>query len=713
MRLPAQLRRLGTLVYIQDLLRGHVVVLGEPLDVAARKLLEARAQKVTEATQLAGLPDGLADVLVAEAEAAALEGVLVEARRALKPDGLLVLGCASKDRPGSTGGASYYDLMDRLDAHFPAVTMVGQAPFAGATLVEYGVKDPEPLLDGTVVEKGERVEHYLALASTKKVSAGGYSVVQLPVNEVANANVVASVPAKPAAKPAPAPKAAPAPPSDPELAERLRQREKAVEEFKTAALEHKKEMDRVRAELRERDAYVRELEMDARDRDKLRAEASKAGDRAQTAESRERQARLELAQLQGQTLRGGGTLPAAPSAATNGDLAARLHVLEAENAKLKQKEEDARAESWKALKARSDAEAEAASVREDTVRKLKDARKLASVELTRAMEEAMAKSVRLKEELARNEKERKELVAEVTQLRAKAESPAPSGEAAKWMPAADEDALAQERERSAQLGELVRRLEAEAQGLRHSAHAAGAAQSTVAAEAQAERERFDRMLREVELQAKARAELTVRVRQSLKEREREVEALRRELVDRDARLVARDRLGIGSGPGDDEVDRLEAELQEARARLSELRLEMQKRETVADRAAAAAQHERARAERLVAEERRAIADRNEARARLAEVEANAAALAVDNERLAEQLERTREELARAEEEVRERKDRLKQLKRELERADERARGLDQARDQLGAMESALRNEAERMASMEEALRRAAQTEEPR
>ena len=49
-------------------------------------------------------------------------------------------------------------------------------------------------------------------------------------------------------------------------------------------------------------------------------------------------------------------------------------------------------------------------------------------------------------------------------------------------------------------------------------------------------------------------------------------------------------------------------------------------------------------------------------------------------------------------EVRERKDRLKQLKRELERADERARGLVEARDQLGAMETALRGEAERMAS---------------
>jgi hypothetical protein len=707
MRLLPQLRRLGTLVYVQDLLAGQVVVLGEPLDGAARKLVESRARLV-EAPDAKGLADASADLLITYVEAAALEGAIAEARRVLKADGILVLGCSSKDRPGASGGTSYYDLVDRLEAKFPSVTMVGQAPFAGATLVEYGAKDPEPMLDGTVVEKGERVENYVALASSRKVSAGGYAVVQLPVAEVVGAAPTTSpTPAPPTTTAAPATKAASraAVTGDAELAERLKQREKAVEEFRTAALEHQREMERVRAELRERDAYVRELELDARDRDRLRADTAKSAERAQAAETRERQARLELAQAEGRALRGGGAAPTGDAGVPAGMLD-RVHALEAENAKLKQKEEDARAESWKALKARSDAEAEAATVREDTVRKLKDARKLASVELTHAMEQAMAKSVRLKDELQRNERERKELGAEVARLQRELEQRGPA--------TGDGDegrALAEERERSAQLGELVRRLEDEAQAARHTAAAGQAASTSAAAEAQAERERSQRMLDDVEQKARQRAEAAVRLRQSLKDREREVEALRRELADRDARLVARDRAGAGD---DDAVVHLEAELQQARARVAESHSELARRESLAERAQAAAQHERARAERLIAEERRAIADRNEARARLADAEANASAFAVDNERLATQLADARREIAKLEGDLRERKDRLKAAKRELELADERARGLDEARDQLGAMEAALRGEAERMAAMEEALRRAARPpEEPR
>src|SRR5439155_149706 len=63
------------------------------------------------------------------------------------------------------------------------------------------------------------------------------------------------------------------------------------------------------------------------------------------------------------------------------------------------------------LKARSDAEAAAAEAREDAVRRLKDARKIANVELMRAMDEATRKAVSLKEELQRTEGERREAVA--------------------------------------------------------------------------------------------------------------------------------------------------------------------------------------------------------------------------------------------------------------------------------------------------------------
>ena len=57
--------------------------------------------------------------------------------------------------------------------------MVGQAPFAGATLVEYGVTDPEPLLDGTMVPKGERVEWYVAVAGARRTVTRGYAVMHI------------------------------------------------------------------------------------------------------------------------------------------------------------------------------------------------------------------------------------------------------------------------------------------------------------------------------------------------------------------------------------------------------------------------------------------------------------------------------------------------------------------------------------------------------
>jgi len=96
----------------------------------------------------------------------------------------------------------------------------------------------------------------------------------------------------------------------------------------------------------------------------------------------------------------------------------RIAELSAENDRLKDKITEAERETWKHMKARAEAEQAAAEVREDTVRKLRDARKLASVELMRAMEDATKKAVQLREELARTEAERKEALAQLKELRA-------------------------------------------------------------------------------------------------------------------------------------------------------------------------------------------------------------------------------------------------------------------------------------------------------
>lgn len=741
MRLDPTLRRLSAYLYVQDLLAGTVVELGSTDPRTAKLLAERGAQRVEQrASSIAtGLPDASADaVLALDVDAADLDGTIAEAKRLLTPTGVLVLGCESRDRPGAKRGVSYYDLADRMEAELGAVTIVGQAPFVGATLVEYGLKDPEPMLDGTLVPKGERVEWYLAVASAEKRSTGGFAVVQLPLAELPRETAPAPAPKAepPKAPPPPAesrPKA-PAPPTDPELRELLRQREKGIEELRSAILKHAQEMDKVRAELRERDAYIAELERDAREAQGAKEQARRAEARAQAAEAAERKARLKLAESEGRLLRAGPSqTPAPPPAAPRsveftGDAGARIAELEAECARLRQKEADARAEAWKALKARSDAEAQAAEVREDTVRKLKDARKLASVELMRAMEEATKKAVSLRDELGRSERERKELKAEVERLRAELEAmpgkadggttPARQAEGTGDAPDAAVEALRGRvvalereleearaetegaRERAEQLGQLLRRLEQEAAdgALRH-----GVALDQV----QAERERLGRMLAEVEREAKQRAEAAVRMRQLLKEREHEVELLRRELQGRDARLVALEK----GHPPAEEIGRMEAELGQVRARLADLLLEMQRKEAQIERAAAAAAHERARAERLVAEERRAIGDRNEARARAAEAESRAAQLAVEVERLGRELERAAERVREAENEARERKERVKQLKRELEAAEGRAQAqprVDDLKVRLAALEGELRGESQRLRYMEDALRRAAE-----
>lgn len=97
---------------------------------------------------------------------------------------------------------------------------------------------------------------------------------------------------------------------------------------------------------------------------------------------------------------------------------ARNAELEAEVLRLKEKVSEAEREAWKQIKARSEAETAAAEVREDTVRKLRDARKLASVEMTRAMEEATKKAVALKEELGRTDAERRDALVQTKQLAA-------------------------------------------------------------------------------------------------------------------------------------------------------------------------------------------------------------------------------------------------------------------------------------------------------
>ena len=219
----------------------------------------------------------------------------------------------------------------------------------------------------------------------------------------------------------------------------LEQREQALgaqrselEQQHQAAAEKRVELERSPGEREaEREAAVAKAE-----RERATAEQQLVSARAEAAQLKQSLATLEheLRAAHRQPSADGvpmpvGDIPTAPVARVAGtapvsageeltQLRAQIAELAADNERLKDKFNQAERETWKYMKARSEAEQAAAEVREDTVRKLRDARKLASVELTRAMEEATKKAVQLREELTRTEAERKEALGQIKELRA-------------------------------------------------------------------------------------------------------------------------------------------------------------------------------------------------------------------------------------------------------------------------------------------------------
>lgn len=296
--LGAWLRRLPHYLYLVDLLPGRRVlevgcgvgygaqflanhgagrVIG--IDRSARLVAEARARcRQTnldfrrEDPSAIELEDDSVDVLFVPDGDGVLRrrSVLGELRRVLRPGGYLVLCAQSADRRGSAGGASFYELGDRLEALFSPVRIVAQTPFVGFSLVEYGgeAEAPPIQLDTSLMElSGGEAEpcDYVALCGGDEASLRGYSVVELPDREglgavaeavgTAGASVALAAPA-PAALPA-APPPLPAPPEEPDagtgvVVRELRQRlETAVEDRGRAeaqAEELRAELEELRAE---------------------------------------------------------------------------------------------------------------------------------------------------------------------------------------------------------------------------------------------------------------------------------------------------------------------------------------------------------------------------------------------------------------------------------------------------------------------------------
>src|SRR4051812_2446175 len=117
MKLDSRLRRHSAYLYVQELLRGTVVELGSADERSRQLLVEQGAARVDQRASFhaTGLPDASADVVLAvDVPTETLDAAILEARRILKPTGVVVIGCESKDRPGAKSGVSYYDLVDKL-----------------------------------------------------------------------------------------------------------------------------------------------------------------------------------------------------------------------------------------------------------------------------------------------------------------------------------------------------------------------------------------------------------------------------------------------------------------------------------------------------------------------------------------------------------------------------------------------------------------------
>ncbi len=535
--------------------------------------------------------------------------LLGEVRRLLARNGHLVVSARSKEAHAADACAmGYFELLDNLSqAGFGPVAMLGQSPFIGAAVVPFGTSEPPLFFDDTLTST-EPPDEYIALCGPPPggpAAALPYQVVKLPRQALllppAQASASETALAKRSEKPpekiierveVPDPKVVferdelkgrlealqdrlnqrqeelqalrgsllTAEAQRKELAELIHQRDRGDTEAAQAAILHERQMRELRLSLEERDAFVSELEEQARELPRLQEQLQAAQKLSEESQRSERHSRQRLAEVEGLLLRAKselqeraqqaqlavdletrqreleamrrellvqrveleqgqqdlaaqraaassppptadrdaalgevrqelliaqerlqqqhaeleqknrrlvaaeaeieqlrkepqaalstpalgsgrrvdsdgvpllvGDIPTAPVAVgtslTEGQallrqeisqLRQRLSDLQTDNERLKDKVSEAERETWKHMKARSEAEQAAAEVREDTVRKLRDARKLASVELTRAMEDATKKAVQLREELARTETERKEALAQIKDLR--------------------------------------------------------------------------------------------------------------------------------------------------------------------------------------------------------------------------------------------------------------------------------------------------------
>ncbi|MBK9262953.1 MAG: hypothetical protein IPM54_24505 [Polyangiaceae bacterium] len=94
------------------------------------------------------------------------------------------------DKPGSDklSSTDYYGLYDLVSLQFPVVRMLGQAPFVGYTLADFGASgELEVSVDTSLLDVTEEPEVFIAVASERKISLDPFVVVELALADVRKA----------------------------------------------------------------------------------------------------------------------------------------------------------------------------------------------------------------------------------------------------------------------------------------------------------------------------------------------------------------------------------------------------------------------------------------------------------------------------------------------------------------------------------------------
>jgi hypothetical protein len=298
---------LALAAYAETFLSGRrVVVFGDCTSGLAELLLERGARlvhvydtdvgRVARATSVgthanisvaplapAGLPvrDGAFDVgLVTNvAQHAQPRDIVNRLRRALSARGVGFLAIPNADQDPAfdvkpqAQGLTYYELYDLACSEFDEVRTLGQTPFVGYALADFGPDREEAFsIDTAMVPGGaEEPEWFIAIVSHFPIHCDPFSVIQFPARQVLGQTSRSLVAPGPDAK---------------ELArelEELRRKEAPLERTRELLVQARQELDK-------RDAWVSELE-------ERRAAAEAARAQADT-ESQELQQRLTDAAAQ-------------------------------------------------------------------------------------------------------------------------------------------------------------------------------------------------------------------------------------------------------------------------------------------------------------------------------------------------------------------------------------------------------------------------------